>query len=269
MHPKDDLSPAAWSGQLSTQTIGRTENYYFEEIDSTNAFLKRLSAQRDCVGALCTAELQTAGRGRKDRSWYSPAGKGLWLSLCLSPDLPMNTLPCLTFCAALAARDAVAATCNKTAAIKWPNDIIVGRKKVCGILVETSFRKGALSGVIVGTGFNCYPGAYPEELRHQAAALSEQGDFAGRQALLLSYVAALEGYVQLLTQGGVSALMTAYRPHCLTLGQPVQVLGEGITLQGTAEDVAEDGSLLVRDDQQQLHRFMVGDVSVRGVMGYV
>ncbi len=264
----DSLDPALWLPALQTASLGLAENRVLEEIDSTNVELRRMVLSGAPHGSLCTAEMQTAGRGRLGRSWHSPAGRGLWLSVLLRPHLPPEQAPLITFCAALAMARAVRETTGLDAAIKWPNDLVLHRKKICGILLEMSAEPGKLHHVIVGTGLNVRAGSWPPELSHQATSLEEEGAQVLRRDILVRYLAALEDAVSRVEQKGFAGIRAEYAVHCCTLGSRVQVSG-GMELTGVAEAMDNTGALLVRTDDGELHRVLAGDVSVRGVMGYV
>ncbi|MBR3495016.1 MAG: biotin--[Clostridia bacterium] len=264
----DRLEPELWRGSLTTAALGRDTVWYREETDSTNRQLKLLAAEGAPHGSLCLCERQTAGRGRMGRVWQSPAGVGLWQSVLLRPSLPPERAALITFCAALAMADAVEESCGLPLDIKWPNDLLCRGKKVCGILLEMSAEPDRLEYVVAGVGLNVLPGSVPEELRGQAACLAEFCEPAPRREILCRYLACLEGWLERLETGGWEAVAGSYKARCVTLGRAVRVSG-GQTMTGTAEDLDGQGCLLVRDERGELRRVFAGDVSVRGVMGYV
>ena len=264
----DSLDPALWLPALQTAALGRGENRVLAEIDSTNAELRRMALSGAPHGSLCTADMQTAGRGRLGRTWHSPAGRGLWLSVLLRPALRPEDAPLITFCAALAMAQAVRETTELEAAIKWPNDLVLHGKKICGILLEMSAEPEKLHHVIVGTGLNVRAGSWPPELKHQATSLEEEGAAVRRRDVLAHYLAALEEALSRVEKDGFAGIYEEYAAHCCTLGSRVRVSG-GIDLTGTAEAMDHTGALLVRTADGELHRVLAGDVSVRGVMGYV
>lgn len=264
----DSLSPAFWQATLTTKALGRGDNRILEEIDSTNAELKRMALAGAPHGSLCAAEYQSAGRGRLGRSWHSPAGCGLWLSVLLRPRLLAEQAPLLTFCTALAMAQAVQETTGLRAAIKWPNDLVVNGKKICGILLEMAADEKGLRHVVIGTGLNVRRGAWPPELAGQATSLEEEGAEVFRREILTHYLKALEEAVSCLEEKGFAGIAGAYADNCCTLGARVRVSG-GMNLTGVAEGMDDSGALLVRTEDGVLHRVLAGDVSVRGVMGYV
>ena len=219
-------------------------------------------------GSVCLCECQTAGRGRLGWSWHSPEGCGLWISVLLRPEIRPEQAPFVTLLTAMAMQRAVNALTQADCRIKWPNDIVLGGKKLCGILLEVSADQDGLHHIIAGTGLNVHAGAYPMELSHQATALCEHCEPPARAALLARYLLELEELVTQLEREGFGGIAQDYASASCTLGNTVRVTG-GMELTGTAEAIDESGALLVRTDDGVLHRVLAGDVSVRGVMGYV
>lgn len=265
----DSLAPELWTSQLTTEVVGRGENRYLETVGSTNTEVKKMAANGAPAGSLCLSECQTAGKGRLGRAWNSPAGQGLWVSVLLRPRLHPSQAPFITFCTAMAMERAVReVTCLPTA-IKWPNDLVCAGKKLCGILLECSADPDCIEYVVIGTGLNVYKDAYPPELADKATSICELVEKAPlRRTLLVHYLAALEEYVGRLEKDGFASFAQEYRMRSCTLNSRVHVTG-AVDLTGIAEDMDDTGALLVRTDDGALHRVLSGDVSVRGVMGYV
>lgn len=263
----DSLDAASWASLLTTRFLGRGENACLIETDSTNLRLKAMAQRGAPHGSLCLCEQQSAGRGRLGRSWHSPSGQGLWLSVLLRPSLPVEKAPLITFCAALAMARAIHETAGLEALVKWPNDLVYQGKKLCGILLEMGMTSQTEYFVIVGTGLNVRRGAYPQELAGQAASIEDFVTPPARRQILTAYLAALEDTLTCLETDGFDGILPDLRALCCTLGSRVHVSG-AVTLTGTAEDMDATGALLVRTDDGALHRVLSGDVSVRGVMGY-
>lgn len=264
----DSLDPALWTGSLSTSRLGRGENRYEKEVSSTNTVVKEMALAGAPDGSVCVAECQTAGKGRLGRAWSAPAGKGLWVSTLLRPNLPPEQAPLITLCAALAMREAVWRVTGLDAGIKWPNDLVYQGRKLCGILLELSADPDRVEYVVIGTGLNVREGAYPPELAQRAATLEEFAPPPLRRDLLTCYLAALETFVGQVERHGMAGILEAYTAHCVTLGREVQVSGAA-ELTGVAETIDPTGALIVRTADGEAHRLLSGDVSVRGVMGYV
>lgn len=291
------LTPAAWTPLLTTRALGRAVSHYEHTLTSTNLVLKDMARQGAPHGSLCLCEKQTAGRGRMDRTWSSPEGQGVWLSVLLRPDMPAENAPVITFCCALAMAKAVRQATGLDAQIKWPNDLVLGGKKLCGILLEMGFdaqevrhrltsdsdcaqspsealdgtcARGGPQGfwVVAGTGLNVRHAAYPPELARQATSIEEHGDVPDRGAIVAAYLAALEDALDAVERDGFAGIAEEFRQSCITLGSQVNVIGTEEAFTGVAEDIDETGALLVRTEGE-LRRVLAGDVSVRGVMGYV
>ena len=261
------LHPSAWLPLLTTSALGRAVSHYAHTLTSTNLVLKEMAKQGAPHGSLSLCEKQTAGRGRMDRSWSSPEGQGVWLSVLLRPRLTPDKAPLITFCCALAMAQAVREVTGLAPQIKWPNDLVLGGKKLCGILLEMGFDAQGYY-VVAGTGLNVRAGAYPPELAHQATSLEEQGDVPDRGRLIAAYLAALEDALAAVEKEGFAGIAEDFRRTCITLGSQVNVLGTEESFTGTAEDIDGAGALLVRTESE-IRRVLAGDVSVRGVMGYV
>ena len=265
--PMTDLTPALWTPLLTTSSLGRSINHYEHTLTSTNLILKDMAKQGAPHGSLCLCECQTAGRGRLDRQWSSPEGQGVWLSVLLRPRLKPETAPLITFACALAMAKAVRHVTGLEAHIKWPNDLVLNGRKLCGILLEMGFDAQGFY-IVAGTGLNVCGGAYPPELADRAVAIEEYAAVPDRGHLIAAYLHALEEAVSALEAQGFAGIARDFRARCITLGSQVHVSG-AVDMTGIAEDVGADGSLQVRTADGMLHRVLAGDVSVRGVMGYV
>ena len=262
-----DLSPALWTPLLTTLALGRSVNHYEHTLTSTNAVLKDMAKQTAPHGSLCLCECQTAGRGRMDRSWSSPEGQGVWLSVLLRPNIPAERAPLITFCCALAMAKAVREVTALDAKIKWPNDLVLNGRKLCGILLEMVFDTQGYA-VVAGTGLNVRRGAYPDELASRATSIEEWAAVPDRGAIIAAYLRALEDALAAVEQRAFAGIAEDFRRECITLGSTVHALGTAADFTGIAEDVDNSGALLVRTGGE-LRRVLAGDVSVRGVMGYV
>lgn len=243
--------------------------HHVRETGSTNELCTQAGKNGAPSWTVYTADCQTAGRGRLGRSWSSPAGTGLWFSVLLRPDLPASSAGLIPLAAALAVADGILTLTGLRCGIKWPNDVIVNRKKVCGILCESRFSGEALDFVTVGIGLNLYRGAYPAELNERATSLEEcLSAVPGRESLLDGILASLESGIGLLEGKRERELLERYEKQCVTVGSRIRVSG-GMEMTGIAEGIGAEGSLLVRSEDGTLRAVACGDVSVRGVMGYV
>ncbi len=232
-------------------------------IDSTNRLAKELAAQGAPEGASVIADRQTAGRGRLGRGFSSPAGAGLYLSVVLRPSLEL--LMSLTCRVGVATCRALEQSCNCSPGIKWVNDLVLNRRKLAGILVEVGYAKEQPAYAVAGIGINCARARedFPPELQATAGSiLSETGIIPDRSllaGLLLKQLAALPD----------APWLEEYRRRCVTLGQQVQILRNGEALPARALDIDGQGRLLVAYPDGRREAIGSGEVSVRGMYGYV
>lgn len=244
------------------------------EVDSTNTLCKRLAAEDAPDGTVVMADRQTAGRGRRGRSFLSPAGMGLYLSVLWRPDCPPERLLPLTALSAVAVCRAIERLGGAGAEIKWPNDLVMGGRKICGILTELSLEgeSGHVDYVIVGIGINCRQRQedFPEELREIAGSL----DMALPETRIKrsALAAALTEELDVLRREVMlrpELWLADYRRRCLTVGRRVQVIRGETHSEAEAVAVDERFGLTVRYDDGTEETLRSGEVSVRGLYGYV
>lgn len=264
----DRIDPVLWENGLQTYELGRQTNRYAYSLDSTNRQVKQMAIEGCAHGSLSLCEEQTAGRGRLGRNWFSGPGVGLWHSLLLRPRLKPSEAPLVTFACACAMAEALEKLGVKGVCIKWPNDLILQGKKICGILNEVSCDMDQIEYLVLGVGLNVRKGAVPEALAEKAGCIEDFYDPPLRRTILSAYLLEMERIMKRIEETGFDGLEQEYRVRSCTLGRKVQVIGTQ-TFEGTARDMDAAGALLVEDDQGVLHRVLAGDVSVRGVMGYV
>ena len=244
---------------------------WYDSIDSTNDEAKRLAANGAPHGTVIISHHQTKGRGRMGRSFHSPTGKGIYLSVILRPQCKPDELMHLTCATAVAMCDAVENTCNIRPGIKWINDLILASNKLGGILTELSLNgDGTVHYAIVGIGINCKHRKedFPEELQDMATSLEMYTKTPVSQPLLAAnMIRALEGMANNLFTKKYT-VMDCYRSDCVTIGREVIVHTPAENLQGLAIDVDPDGALVVRLSDGQMRAVQAGEVSVRGLYGY-
>ena len=268
--PEDTLEPAFVKLGLETTWAGQPPILYSKSMTSTNTVLKQAAEEGAAHGTVALCEEQTAGRGRRGREWVSPMGQGLWVSLLLRPRLSPAKAQLITFAAAIAMAEAVEKEAGLSILIKWPNDLVAGGKKVCGILLELAGDVESIAYVVVGTGLNVGEKAYPPELCQRATSIQDLlGHKVQRASILRSYLQAMEKYIGLLEQEGLAGIWEAYENRSCTLKHAVKVEGGNENFEGTADGLDENGALLVKLEDGSIRRVLAGDVSVRGVMGYV
>lgn len=243
------------------------EIHRVEETGSTNEDAFALGRSGAPGGTVCIAERQLHGRGRMDRTWFSPPGVGLYCSVLLRPSLALEDAGLLSLCAALAMVDTLRSLGLK-ASVKWPNDIVYDGRKLCGILSVCDGDASGLRFAVIGSGLNLLPGSYPEELSSRAACLSDFGLQPDRENILCCYLNALSGTVETLEKEGFNTLRQRLEKVSALLTQPVRVSG-GQQAEGIAEGIGSHGELLIRTTDGSVLPVCCGDVSVRGVNGYV
>ncbi len=265
----DLLTKAAISERLSTEWAGQ-EVCSFDEIDSTNNEAKRQAEIGAPHGLLVISEVQTAGRGRMGRPWSSPAGSGIWMSLLLRPSLAPIQASGLTLVMALAIREAIVTLTGAECRIKWPNDIVADGKKVCGILTEMSAEPDRINHVVIGVGINVTDDSFPEEIRDRAISIWQVcGQKIQRAELVAEILKTFERfYEQYLQSGDMSTLLDAYNAALINCGQTVRVLDPKGEYEAVARGIIPSGALIVEKDGQT-REIISGEVSVRGVYGYV
>ena len=257
----DRLTSLELGPLLDTHDLGRTIHHH-ESLPSTNEKAFRLAQDGAEHGEVVVAEQQTAGKGRRGRTWVSPPGLNLYFSAILRPDLPPQRAPELTLVAAVALAESLR-DAGVEAAIKWPNDVQIDGLKVAGILTELSAEPERVHFVIVGVGVNLNSQAehLPEELRATATSLSLA---LGRPVLRARFAASLwtrlEEWLDLYLDTGFDAVRARWKALSSTLGQDVLVRTDRQELRGRAEDIDPSGALLVRTAEGSLERVLAGDV---------
>lgn len=249
--------------RLKTSAMG-CDVVSFEEVDSTNDVAIRLAEEGAREGTLVVAESQRKGRGRLGRAWHSPKGAGIWCSLILRPKLRPAEASQLTLLAALAMLRAVKKTAGLATLIKWPNDLLLHSKKVCGILSEMSSEPDLIHFVVVGVGINVNWGKseMPSKIRETATSLSEHlHKKISRVELLCQYLWEMEALYLSFCEEGFAPILDEIKKHCDSLGRQVEIKTGERSLAGQAVDLDLDGALLLRHDGGRLEKIYSGDLS--------
>ncbi len=238
----------------------------YDLITSTNDRALEMGAEGMDEICLVTARCQTAGKGRRGRSFYSPDGSGLYLSFLLRPGCTATDAQRLTTAAAVAAAGAIKEVSGQEALIKWVNDVYVRGRKVCGILTEARLApKGSLTDyVVVGIGFNIYEpeGGFPEEIKDRAGAIFPGSSVRDKNIFMRLAAAMTERFLDIYRTFPSKEYIKEYRRLSFLLGQRVHTLSDP-KICGIAEDIDDDGHLMLRTDSGELVCLSSGEVSVR------
>ncbi len=256
----DRLTAQELTWNLKTQRIGRKVHAY-ESTDSTMDVAHRLAAAGEPEGTVVVAEQQEKGRGRMGRRWFSPKGKGIYCSVILRPSMQPAQVPLVTLMAAVAAAQAVEAATELKPEIKWPNDLLIGSKKVAGILTELSAELNRVNYVVLGIGMNV--NTPRRDLPAHATSLAEElGKKVDRLQVARSLLEQMDRLYGVFLQGGIAPVLEAWRRYAGFLGRRIRVALEGRVVDGQALDVDASGALLVRTDSGLVESCSAGEVLV-------
>ena len=254
--------------QIHTKWAGKTV-HFARETDSTNLWIKRLAKEGAPEGTLALAEFQSAGRGRLGRSWEVPEGTSVMMSILLRPKFEPQYAPMLTLVMGMAVAKAVKKF-GFDVSIKWPNDVVVSHKKICGILTEMGVRDGKIDYAVIGVGINVNIREFPEEMADKATSLYlESGREFDRSQIPGLVMEAFEKYYEKFAATcDLSGLKEEYESILANYNQPVRVLAKE-PYEGVARGITDGGELLVEKTDGTIVAVSAGEVSVRGLYSYV
>ena len=254
--------------QIHTKWAGKTV-HFARETDSTNLWIKRLAKEGASEGTLALAEFQSAGRGRLGRSWEVPEGTSVMMSILLRPKFEPQYAPMLTLVMGMAVAKAVKKL-GFDVSIKWPNDVVVSHKKICGILTEMGVRAGKIDYAVIGVGINVNIREFPEEMADKATSLYlESGKEFDRSQIPGLVMEAFEKYYEKFAATcDLSGLKEEYESILANYNQPVRVLAKE-PYEGVARGITDGGELLVEKTDGTIVAVSAGEVSVRGLYSYV
>jgi BirA family transcriptional regulator, biotin operon repressor / biotin---[acetyl-CoA-carboxylase] ligase len=258
----DNLLPAEIAAELGTTLIGR-EIVFLEETDSTNLQAHEQGEAGGRHGLVVVADRQTAGKGRLGRQWVSPPGVNFYASVLLRPTFLPRQAPQLTFLSAVAVARAVQEVAGLSARVKWPNDVLVGGRKIAGLLNEMSAETERIHYVILGIGVNLNMRAeqFPKDLRYPATSiLLETGAPVSRTAFARALLRHLDSLYALYLAEGFPPLRHAWEAHFDLVGREVEVDFRSTLLRGVVEGIDAEGALLLRREDGQLEKVLAGDV---------
>mgnify|MGYP004506452139 FL=1 len=270
MAAPDLMTEAEIKSLMHTDWVAK-EVLYFDTIDSTNTKAQELDEKGYPSGTLVVADKQESGKGRRGRSWVSPSGTGIFMTLMIKPDINPNNASMLTLVAALAVAKAITSVTGEEALIKWPNDIVVNSKKVCGILTEMNAQFDYINHIVVGIGINVHNESFPEEISQMASSLMIEagGKRFHRAQIIAETMSYFEQYYdKFLKTQDLSALVREYDELLVNMNKAVRVLDPKEPFDGKAMGITPKGELIV-DTWESRKLVSSGEVSVRGIYGYV
>ena len=270
MAAPDLMTEAEIKSLMHTEWVAK-EVLYFDTIDSTNTKAQELAEKGYPSGTLVVADKQESGKGRRGRSWVSPSGTGIFMTLMIKPDINPNNASMLTLVAALAVAKAITSVTGEEALIKWPNDIVVNGKKVCGILTEMNAQFDYINNIVVGVGINVHNESFPEEISQMASSLMIEagGKRFHRAQIIAETMLYFEQYYDtFLKTQDLSALVREYDELLVNRNKSVRVLDPKEPFDGKAMGITPKGELIV-DTWESRKLVSSGEVSVRGIYGYV
>ncbi len=264
-----ELHPLEIKKSLSTDFIGNNV-YYFDSLDSTSKKAKEYYEEN---GAVVISEEQTQGKGRLGRAWCSPKYKGLWFSIVLTPKIEPQYAPKISHIAAAAVIKSLTEIGFKDVKCKWPNDILIKDKKVCGILTELSAELNMINYIIIGIGINVNLDKedIPDDLKDKAFSLKlASGEEVNRKSLLVHILNNLEPlYKDFEDNMDIKSSLEICRKHSAVIGKEVYIINKGVSEKVEVMDIDSEGELIIKDCHGEIKSIISGEVSVRGLNGYI
>lgn len=251
---------------LTTRYIGKNI-FCYDTIDSTNTEAKRKLSSPD--GSVFIAEHQQKGRGRLSRVWESEKSCGIYMSVLLKPQLSPDSVPEITPVTGLAVASALRKICNVPVLIKWPNDIVISGKKLCGILAELTIPEGEIPHVIVGIGINVNNHSFPDGISDIATSIfCETEKTFDRSEIVAAVLSEFERYYEIFLNYGFPALLKEYTELSATVNREVEIISPTGCYRAFATGIDPDGSLIISHNGKT-EKVSSGEVSVRGIYRYV
>lgn len=258
-----------WNPEILKQSLAGKflghELHYYEEIGSTNDEAFRLGTRGAPEGTVLIANSQSAGKGRMQRVWHSPAGANIYTSIILRPDCEPARAPQISIAAGVAVAEALNPYCQYRAQLKWPNDVLIEGKKVCGVLAQMKMAGAAIDFVVVGIGINVNlrREQFPKDIEEIATSLSlEAGHELSRRELIFRLYENLTKWYKNLMNRGFEPVRDAWLGLAPMIGQTVKVMFREEAVSGKAVGLDEDGSLMLRTDQNETLRVSAGDATI-------
>ncbi|SKC92874.1 biotin--[acetyl-CoA-carboxylase] ligase [Maledivibacter halophilus] len=256
--------------ELQNNKLGN-DIYYFKTIDSTNNYGKKLALDGALEGTIVLSDEQTGGRGRLGRAWVSPPGTSISMSIILRPTIYPNEAAKITEITAAAVANAISRVTKLKTGIKWPNDIIINSKKVCGILTEMSAEINSINYVIVGMGINVNINEFPDEINNVATSLKKELNMEiSRKELVINIVNEFEKlYYDFINTGDLSKTVEICKEKSVILGKMIKIINRNEIIIAKAIDIDENGELIIKKDDGEIINIISGEISVRGINSYI
>lgn len=265
--PGDLLTSENIKYNLQTEMIG-DNIHHLQTIDSTNEYLKRIG-DKSTDGTVVISEEQTRGKGRMGRTWQSNSGEGIWMSLLLKPNIIPFKAPFITLVAGVSVVTALRKL-NVPAQIKWPNDIILNDKKICGILTELSAEIERVNYVIVGMGMNVKNMYFSGELEHKATSLYKEGYVLQRVDIVDKILYEFEkNYIDYIENDNKEHVLNLFRQYSNIINKEIYLIKNDKRELVTCIDINDSGNLIIKDKDNNIREIMSGEVSIRGINGYI
>lgn len=244
------------------------EVIYFDEIDSTNNVAKKTAVK---CNTLFIADYQTSGRGRTGREWESAKGCGIWMSIVTLPDINIEKIMQITLATGVAVCETINKIFGLNSRIKWPNDIVADGKKLCGILTEATMEEQTVTKIINGIGINVNSEKFPENISDTATSLYLiTGKKSVRTDIVNGILDSFEKYyTMLIEKENTEEIIEKYKSLCVNIGKKVVSISKNETIEGTAIDISPAGELIIEKDDGTTVSVNAGEVSVRGIYGYI
>ncbi len=266
---EDKLLPGEIENILFDKAMGK-QIIYFDSIDSTNSYAKK-KIDRLKEGTVILAEKQTAGRGRRGREWISPDGTGIWMSIALKPDIPPREGIKMTQITVAAVCKSIRELTKLDALIKWPNDIVINGKKVCGILTEMAGELNEINYIVIGIGINVNMKDFPDEIKKYASSLFIEGNKKiDRKILLIDILKKFENlYDAYMENLNLNETLSIVRNYSAILGKNIRIIQGKSVKAARAVGINDDGLLLVETEDGSRELISSGEISIRGEKGYI
>lgn len=268
----DILSASEIMSRVETDLIGKEVRFY-EEVDSTNEIAKKIADENGTDGTLIVTESQIKGKGRRGKEWSSDKGKDIFMSLILKPRINPMSASMLTIITALAVVKSIKKKCSEEVYIKWPNDIVIKGKKVCGILTEMSTEIDYINHVVIGIGINVNRDSFEGDISQMATSLYIETKEIHRRSQLIAQIMKEfeEMYHIFLEKESLEPFIEEYNRMLININKEIKVIEAGNEYYGVALGINDKGELLVHDldKPDNIKTILAGEVSVRGIYGYV